>query len=197
MILSAAACLSWVTQATNGTNEAAMLAEAGAADRDTGELLFLPYLSGERSPHNDPKAMGVFYGLTHAAERADLIRAVLEGVAFALADGQDALVAAGTSIDEMSVIGGGARSPFGGRLLAAILNRPLIYHRGGALGPAFGAARLGRLAATSEAPDAVCVRPPVEQTVQPNARMAAQYEAKHEKYRELYQTLKPLFAARQ
>ena len=197
VILSAAACLSWVTQATNGNNEAAMLAEAGAADRDTGELLFLPYLSGERSPHNDPKAMGVFFGLTHAAERADLVRAVLEGVAFALADGQDALVAAGTTIQEMSVIGGGARSPFWGRLLAAILNRPLVYHRGGDLGPAFGAARLGRLAATGEPPQDVCVQPPVEQTVQPNARLAEQYAAKHEKYRELYQTLKPLFAARQ
>jgi len=196
VILSAASCLTWITKVTAGANEAALMAEAGQADRETGELIFLPYLSGERTPHNDPKAMGVFYGLTHETDRADVVRAVLEGVAFALADGQDALAAAGTQIGDVSVIGGGARSPFWGRILANVLGRPLVYHSGGDVGPAFGAARLGRLAATGEDPQAVCQRPPVDYTVQPDPARAERYRAKHARYRELYATLAPVFAAR-
>jgi xylulokinase len=151
VILSAASALSWLARLLGGT-EPELLAEAEAADPDIGELLFLPYLSGERTPHNDPTATGVFLGLTHATGRPQLVRALLEGVAFAFADGQAALTAAGTAIGEVSVIGGGARSQFWGRILAAALNRPLHYPAGGELGPAFGAARLGRLAATGEAP---------------------------------------------
>jgi len=196
VILSAASCLTWVTKVTAGANEAALMAEAGQADRETGELIFLPYLSGERTPHNDPKAMGVFFGLTHDTNRADVVRAVLEGVGFALADGQDALAAAGTEIGDVSVIGGGARSPFWGRILANVLGRPLVYHSGGDVGPAFGAARLGRLAATGEDPAAVCTRPPVDFTVQPDTAKAERYRAKHQRYRELYRTLAPMFAAR-
>lgn len=88
VILSAASSLSWLVQATGAADEATLLAEAEAAsDRDPGRLLFLPYLSGERTPHNDPNAMGVFFGLGHGTDRADLTRAVLEGVAFAFATG--------------------------------------------------------------------------------------------------------------
>ena len=94
----------------------------------------------------------MFFGLTHATTRADLARAVLEGVAFALADGQDALRAAGTAIGSVSVIGGGARSRFWGRILASALDRPLHYHAGAEVGPAFGAARLARLAVTRRRP---------------------------------------------
>ena len=88
-------------------------------------------------------------GLTHATTRGDLGRAVLEGVAFALADGQRALLDCGTRIDRVTVIGGGARSRFWGRILASALDRPLHYGRGGELGPAFGghppgASRCGR-----------------------------------------------------
>ena len=196
VILSAAACLGWVAELTGAPNEAALLAEAGQADRDTRELLFLPYLSGERTPHNDPKAMGVFYGLTHDTKRPDIARAVLEGVAFAFADGQDALLAAGAAIGEMSVIGGGARSPFWGRVLAAALNRPLIYHKGGEIGPAFGAARLARLAVTGETAADICLRPPVDYVVQPEPRLAARYKEKHKAYQALYEVMRPSFAAR-
>ncbi|WP_343718427.1 FGGY-family carbohydrate kinase, partial [Inquilinus sp.] len=153
--------------------------------------LFLPYLSGERTPHNDPTATGVFLGLTHATGRPQLVRALLEGVAFAFADGQAALTDAGTAIGEVSVIGGGARSPFWGRILAAALNRPLHYPAGGELGPAFGAARLGRLAATGEAPEAVCTRPQTARVVEPDAALAERYAEKHQRFRALYPMLKP------
>lgn len=193
VILSAASALSWLARLLGGT-EAELVAEAERADADTGDLLFLPYLSGERTPHNDPAATGVFVGLTHATERPHLVRAVLEGVAFAFADGQAALTAAGTEIGEVAVIGGGARSRFWGRILAAALNRPLHYPAGGELGPAFGAARLGRLAATGEAPEAVCTRPQTSHVVEPDAALAERYAEKHRRFRALYPMLQPAWA---
>lgn len=193
VILSAASALSWLARLL-GATEADLLAEAEHADPDTGDLLFLPYLSGERTPHNDPAATGVFVGLTHAIERPHLVRAVLEGVAFAFADGQAALTAAGTEIGEVAVIGGGARSQFWGRILAAALNRPLHYPAGGELGPAFGAARLGRLAATGETAETVCTRPQVAHVVEPDPALAARTAAKYQRFRALYPMLKPAWA---
>jgi xylulokinase len=193
VILSAASCLSWLARST-GTDEAELLAEAEQADRDVGPLLFLPYLSGERTPYNDPQSKGAFFGMTHDTGRAELTRAVLEGVAFAFADGRDALTAAGTALGRVSVIGGGARSRFWGRILASALDRPLAYHAGADVGPAFGAARLGRLAATGEAPAAVCTSPPVAAVVEPDPALVDRYAARHQRYRALYQALRPLFA---
>ena len=188
VILSAASCLSWVTAVSGADDEAALLAEVEAADRDP-RVLFLPYLSGERTPHNDPNATGAFVGLTHATSRADLGRAVLEGVAFALADGQDALLASGTAIERVSVIGGGARSRFWGRLLATALGRPLHYHAGGELGPAFGAARLARLAVDEEAVDAVCTTPPLAAIVEPEEKWRQSVRQRRQRFRELYPAL--------
>ena len=105
VILSAASCLKWVTALTGAADEVSLLEEVEAAGEAPGDLVFLPYLSGERTPHNDPKAMGVFFGLTHDVDRAALARAVLEGVAFAFADGQDVLLKAGAEIDAISVVG--------------------------------------------------------------------------------------------
>ncbi|MDG2304938.1 MAG: xylulokinase [Candidatus Binatia bacterium] len=194
VILSAASCLTWVTALTGAKDEAALLAEVESADRDS-RAVFLPYLSGERTPHNDPEAKGVFFGLTHDTSRADLGRAVLEGVAFALADGQDALLAAGTTIDTVTVIGGGARSHFWGRILASVLGRPLRYAAGGELGPAFGAARLGRLAATGEEPTAVCHAPSADHEAAPEAELVQRYAERRTLYGRLYDSLKESFAA--
>lgn len=195
VILSAASCLSWIARVTGAESEAALLAEVEAADRDTGRLVFLPYLSGERTPHVDPHAMGVFFGMTHETTRADLAKAVLEGVAFALADGQHALLEAGSDISTLSVIGGGARSMLWGGILAAVLNRPLQYHRGGEIGPAFGAARLARLAVSGEDPATVCIRPPISHVIEPDPAMAARYAGKLAEFRRLYRTLKDVFPA--
>lgn len=194
VILSAASCLSWAAAVTGAASEAALLAEIEATDRDGG-VVFLPYLSGERTPHNDPHAKGVFFGLSHETTRADLGRAVLEGVAFAFADGQDALLAAGTQIREVSVIGGGARSRFWGRILASVLDRPLRYHSGGEIGPAFGATRLARLAVQGEDPNAVCSALPVERVVEPEATLRGRYAERLALYRRLYRELRATFAA--
>jgi xylulokinase len=182
-----------VTRLVGARDEASLLAEVEAAGPGGGRLLFLPYLSGERTPHNDPHAAGVFFGLGPETGRAELARAVLEGVAFALADGQDALLAAGTAIERVQVIGGGARSRLWGRILAAALERPLAYPAGGELGPAFGAARLARLAATGEHPDRVCTAPPAEAVVPPEPDLVQRYREARRRFRELYAALRERF----
>ena len=195
VILSAASCLSWITAVTGAANEAALLAETEVTDRDS-QVIFLPYLSGERTPHNDPHAQGVFFGLTHDTSRTDLCRAVLEGVAFALADGQEALRGAGTDIREVSVIGGGARSTLWGRILASALGRPLRYYSGGETGPAFGAARLARLAVTGEEPRAVCGTPPLQRVMEPDPSLQQRYGERIVLFRRLYRDLRAAFAER-
>lgn len=189
VILSAASCLTWVTKVTGARDEAALLEEVEAAGFEGGNVIFLPYLSGERTPHNDPNARGVFFGLTHDTDRAALGRAVLEGVAFAFLDGQDALLAAGADIGQVSIIGGGARSSSWARILASALGRPLTYHSGGAMGPAYGAARLARLATTGEPPDQVGVPPPVERIFEPEAPLQDSLMKKRERYTRLYPVL--------
>ena len=192
VILSAAASLAWAAAVTGADDEAALVAEASPVEgRLERAPLFLPYLTGERTPHNDPHAKGAFFGLDQATGRADLGWAVLEGVAFAFADGYDALLEAGTRIDEVSVIGGGARSSLWGRILAAALGLPLTYHTGSEVGPALGAARLARLAATGEHPVKVCTPPPVARVVEPDEVLAARLAPRLERWRTLYRVLRP------
>ena len=141
VILSAGASLAWAATATGAADAAGLAAEAEAAEaRLERTPLFLPYLAGERTPHADPHAKGVFFGLDLATRRGDLGWAVLEGVAFAFADGYEALIEAGSEIDEVSVIGGGARSALWSRILAAALRRPLTCHAGSEVGPALSRA---------------------------------------------------------
>ncbi|WP_207458358.1 xylulokinase [Azospirillum sp. SYSU D00513] len=194
VILSAASCLTFAARLTGAPDEATLLREAEAHAEDIGSLVFLPYLSGERTPHNDPHAKGVFFGLTHETNRAALALAVLEGVAFAFADGLAVLEEAGASVDRMLVIGGGARSALWGRILASALGRPLDYPAGAEVGPAFGAARLGRLAATGEDPDSVCRPLEIRHTVEPDPALAARMAGRRRLFQRLYGDLREAFA---
>ncbi|WP_255637273.1 xylulokinase [Hyalangium versicolor] len=193
VILSASSCLSWVTRLTGAADEATLLQELEQAPPETDGLVFLPYLSGERTPHNDPHAKGVFFGLTHSTQRAALARAVLEGVAFAFADGQAVLEEAGAKLNSIQVIGGGSRSLLWGRILASVLGRPLLYPAGADMGPAFGAARLARLSVTGEPPEALCTPPRTEHVVEPDARLAEQLQPKLTLFRRLYTNLREAF----
>ena len=194
VILSAASCLAWVTKLTKAEDEKSLLDEVAELDfTKPCEVTFLPYLSGERTPHNDPNAKGVFFGLGHNTDRAVLARAVLEGVAYAFADGQQVLDDAGTQINQVSVIGGGSKSPLWGKIMASVLGRPLVYRKGADVGPAFGAARLGRLAVTGEKPEDVCVAGEIVDTIQPDAALSEFYREGLAKYRALYSALKTHF----
>jgi len=194
VILSAASSLAWVVALTGRRDEAALLSEVEASGAQYPPPIFLPYLSGERTPHNDPHAQGVFFGLTHDHGPAALGRAVLEGVAFALADGQSALEAAGSKIDSLMVLGGGAQSPLWGRILATVLGRPLAYTDAPDTGPAFGAARLARIAETGEDPETICVPPPTRNVIDPDPKWTVELSERRALYRSLYARLRDLFA---
>jgi xylulokinase len=118
---------------------------------------------------------------------------VLEGVAFAFRDGLDALLDSGAALDTITVIGGGARSAYWGKILASALGRPLIYRDGGEVGPAFGAARLARLGLGADAIEDVCMPPPIIDIVEPDDRLADRFAAKLPTFRHLYSTLKSRF----
>jgi xylulokinase len=190
--LSAAACIDWAARLTGVDGPAALFALAEQAGPAAGPELFLPYLSGERTPHNDPHVRGAFLGLGNDTDSGRLAAAVLEGVAFAHADGLDALREAGTTITSLSVIGGGARSPYWGRIIAASLGVPLVYLEGGEVGPALGAARLAQIAVTGESAAQVCVRPPVSHIVEPDAALADLLAPKLARFRAAYPLIRQI-----
>ena len=195
VILSAAASLTWVTRLTRFADEASLLREVEATTPAPHErLVFLPYLSGERTPHNDANAAGAFFGLHGGHDSAALGRAVLEGVAFALADGLDALEARGGRIDGLTAIGGGARSPAWLRVLATVLDRPLTTIRGAEIGPALGAARLAMLAAEGADPRAVCAVSAADRVFLPDPGLAEGLRFRRDLFRDLYPALRDLFA---
>lgn len=194
VVLSAASCLSWVTELTNFKDEKTLLNDVAKLDfTKPNNVIFLPYLSGERTPHNNPNAQGVFFGMDHSTTSAVLARAVLEGVAFAFADAQQVLLDAGTSIGQVSVIGGGAKSPLWGEILASVLERPLTYRDGGEVGPAYGAARLAKIGITGLSPSEVCQTGKVTNIITPNKAMQSFYPEQLEKFRAIYQSVKKHF----
>ena len=134
------------------------------------------------------------FGLASDTTRAELVQAALEGVAFSLADGRDALAAGGTRVASAGVIGGGARSRFWTRLIASALNLPLRRFAGGERGPAFGAARLARLALHADDFSSVLAEPPVTEVVEPEPALADAYADRLHAFRRLYRALRPEFA---
>lgn len=189
--LSAAVCLDWAA-AMMHLSVPGLLAAAEAEGAGQGSELFLPYLSGERTPHNDPHVRGAFLGLSHDSSTGRMAAAVLEGVAFAHADGLAALQAAGTRIESLSVIGGGARSTWWGRIIAAALNVRLDYLDGGEVGPALGAARLAQIAATGADPATICTRPPVRDSINPDPALAECLAPKLARFRSAYAAIRTI-----
>jgi xylulokinase len=184
-ILSAASSLAWIARLL-GASEADLLEPLGLRPKAPSHVNFLPYLSGERTPHDDPEARGMLDGLSHGTDRAAIVQAVLEGVAFAIADCRDALADTGIVISEADAIGGGSRSRFWLSVLANVLNIPIHRFADGETGAAFGAARLGRLAVTGEAVEAVCTRPKRIETFEPEHALADAYAERLPKWRKLY-----------
>jgi len=197
VMLSAATCLRWVTHVTHAENETALLAEVEALDRRATDRapIFLPYLAGERTPHNDPHALGVWFGLTPETDRARLVYSVIEGVAFGLVDGYQALQEAGSKVESASLVGGGSRSLYWARLLASAMGFPLKLHSGGEVGAALGAARLGMLAANQVAEvESLCIPPPVVNTIQPVAEWRESLLTRLTRFRKLYPAVRGMFS---
>jgi xylulokinase len=167
--------------------------EAAADYRGPEALLFLPYLSGERTPLDDPYARGVLFGLTETTSRADVARATMEGVALTLADARDSLTAAGAAIERVGLIGGGARSGLWTRMIAAATGFTVVRMKGGETGPAYGAARLARMAATREPPEVVCRPPEIADVTAPDPKLAATFASSRKRFKALYAALKDEF----
>ncbi|PTW48838.1 xylulokinase [Sphingomonas faeni] len=189
--LSAASCIDWVARITGAAGAADLFARAEAAGPASGPEIFLPYLSGERTPHNDPEVRGAFLRLDNDTDAGRLSQAVLEGVAFALADGLDVLREAGTTVERLAVIGGGARSRYWGQVIAAAMEVELVYLQGGEVGPALGAARLAQLGVDGGDPAEICVAPPVSHTIVPDPALVSALAEKKAAFRQAYSRITP------
>jgi xylulokinase len=189
VILSATDSLNWLSDIT-GLDAAHLTGELGEDLRAPTGVTFLPYLSGERTPYNDSAIRGVFAGLEHQSGRTALTQAVLEGVAFAFRDSLEALKKAGTTLERVTAIGGGSRSRYWLNAIATALGIPVDIPADGDFGAAFGAARLGMVAATGADPFAVCTAPRTEATVEPDARLRDAYDQAYLRYRALYPAIK-------
>lgn len=191
VILSAASALDWFSRIT-GTSAQALDGELGDKLNAPGITTFLPYLSGERTPYNDAKIRGVFSGLDHETDRKAMTQAVLEGVAFAIRDNLVALQSAGTEIKSLIAVGGGSRSAYWLKSIATALNVPISLPEEGDFGAAFGAARLGLIAASGVDPFAICTPPRTAQTIEPEQALISSYDEAYHRYHALYPALRPL-----
>ncbi|MEH7835261.1 xylulokinase [Rhizobium laguerreae] len=191
VILSATDALNWHSGVT-GKSAADLTGELGETLKAPTGVTFLPYLSGERTPHNDAVIRGAFIGLEHESSRVVLTQAVLEGVAFAIRDNLEALRSAGTGISRVTAIGGGSRSRYWLASIATALGVPVDLPADGDFGAAFGAARLGLIVATGADPIAVCTPPVTAGTIEPVASLSGAYEDAYTRYRALYPAIKSL-----
>ncbi len=195
VMLSAAGSLRWFRDTlAPGVDYASLVEAAGGVAAGSDGLLFLPYLSGERSPHPDPQARGAFVGLSLAHDRRHLTRAVLEGVAFGLRDGLDQMIATGMPApDQVRASGGGIASPLWRQILADVLGAELATVET-TEGAAYGAALLAAVGAGwhPRVEDAAAALVRVSPAASPGPD-AARYAEVHAAYRELYPALAPTF----
>ncbi len=189
VMLSATDSLNWLARIT-GTAPKDLTAPLGDDPVVPGQTRFLPYLSGERTPHNDADIRGSFTGLAAETTRDDLTRAVLEGVAFGLRDSFEALKATDAQMDSLMAIGGGTGSRYWVSLIATALGVPLQLPSGSEFGAALGAARLGLVAATGTAPESVMTMPAISETVAPVMGMQAVMDDAYHAFRAAYLGIK-------
>lgn len=192
-MLSAASCNKWWMDEIIGTADYAG-EQAKITKLGENKVFFLPYLMGERSPHNNPNARGTFIGLTMDSTRADMTQAVLEGVAFAIRDSFEVAKSLGIQIERTKICGGGAKSPLWKKMIANILNVKVDVIESEE-GPALGGAMLaavanGEYTSVEEAAEKIVK---VIDTVEPEPELAAKYEEKYRKFAKIYPTVKELF----
>jgi xylulokinase len=196
VMLSAASCLDWFAKQVVEQDISSLLAELESHTIDAKHApYFLPYLSGERTPHNDPLAQGSFVGITQATSKLDMLYSVLEGVCFAFADGVDALHQSGTQATDITVIGGGAQSSYWRQLLSNVLNKKIIFRQGGEVGPALGAARLAQIAMQPDVSITdICPQPEVVQIHNPETDIQSTLIQRRTVFKQVYPQLRALFS---
>ena len=194
-MLSAASCNKWwmddILNTKEYQNEQADITKLGE-----NHVYFLPYLMGERSPHNDPTARGTFIGMSMDTSRSDMTQAILEGVAFALRDSFEVAKSLGISITKTKICGGGAKSPLWKKIIANVLNVEVEVIESEE-GPALGGAMLAAVACKEfdsvESAAAKIVK--VIDTVKPQPELAEAYEKRYQTFRTIYPTVKSLYSS--
>lgn len=192
-MLSAASCNKWWMDEILKTKEYASEQE-GIVKLGENQVFYLPYLMGERSPHNDPKARATFIGMTMDTTREDMTQAVLEGVAFGLRDSLEVARSLGIKIERTKICGGGAKSPLWKKIIANVMNLKVDVIESEE-GPGYGGAILaavgcGEYASVEEAAGKLVK---VIETVEPDPELVAKYEERYQKFRKIYPTVKGLF----
>lgn len=192
-MLSAASCNKWWMDEIIGTKDYGT-EQAAITKLGENHVYFLPYLMGERSPHNDPDARGTFIGMTMDTSRADMTQAVLEGVAFALRDSFEIAKSLGIQINRTKICGGGAKSLLWKKIIANVLNVKVDVPETEE-GPGYGAAILAAVACSEYASveEAAQKLLKVVDTVEPDAELAAKYEKRYAQFKQIYPTVKELF----
>ena len=192
-MLSAASCNKWWMDEIIGTKDYAA-EQAQISKLGENHVYFLPYLMGERSPHNNPNARGTFIGMTMDTTRSDMYQAVLEGVAFGLRDSLEVARSIGVNPERTKICGGGAKSPLWRKIIANVLNIK-VDRIASEEGPALGGAMLAAVAdgtfASVEEAAAKIVK--VVETVEPDPEIAEKYETQYRKFVQIYPTVKVLF----
>ena len=191
VMLSATDSLNWFA-GISGRNAAELTAALGTALSSPGPIRFMPYLSGERTPHNDADIRGAFIGLGSDTSVDAMTRAVLEGVSFGLRDSAEALKSCGAKFDQVLAIGGGSASGYWVELLATVLDTPLHLPVAGEFGAALGAARLGLCAATGEPPESVMTAPEIRRIVEPRAALVDAFDEAYARFRSVYPGLRAI-----
>jgi len=192
-MLSAASCNKWWMEDIIGTKDYA--AELAAIEKlGENHVYFLPYLMGERSPHNNPNARGTFIGMTMDTARADMTQAVLEGVAFALRDSLEVAKSLGIVIERTKICGGGAKSHLWKKIIANVLNLKVDVIESEE-GPGYGAAMLAAVACGEYASVEECARMLVKvvDTIEPDPELTAKYEKRYQQFKQIYPACKPIY----
>ena len=192
VILSAAASLEWLAGIL-GAPAPKLIGALGKTLAGPSPALFLPYLSGERTPVGDAQVRGLIMGLGHETDHKMLTHAALDAVAFAFRDSLEALKDAGTKVKRVTAVGGGSRSDLWLQIIATVLGVPVDLPAAGDVGGAFGAARLGLIAATGADFRKVLTAPKTARTIKPNAKAREAYEAQYRRYTQIYPAIKEIY----
>jgi xylulokinase len=192
-MLSAASCNKWWMDDIIGTKDYST-EQASITKLGENHVYFLPYLMGERSPHNNPNARGTFIGMTMDTTRVDMTQAVLEGVAFALRDSLEVAKSLGINLERTKICGGGAKSPLWKKIIANVLNLKVDVIESEE-GPALGGAMLaavacGEFGSVKEVADKVVK---IVDTIEPESELVDKYNKRYAKFKEIYPACKPLF----
>ena len=192
-MLSAASCNKWWESDIIGTDDYAA-EQAAITKLGENHVFFLPYLMGERSPHNDPAARGTFIGMTMDTTRADMTQAVLEGVAFGLRDCLEIAKSLGIKLERTKIVGGGAKSPLWRRIIANVMGLKVDVPACEE-GPSMGGAMLA-MVACGEYPDVVSAANAIVKvvdTIEPDKELAEKYDRRYEQFRQIYPAVKEIF----